>query len=49
MALASESTEAEVLLKAIALYEIALRAKLMDQNLAILNDERYVVSEIDGF
>jgi predicted transcriptional regulator len=48
LAVASESTEADVLLKAIALYEVALQAKLKGQDLAILDDEKRLVSEIDG-
>jgi len=45
---ASGSTEADVLLKAIALYEVALQAKLQGQNVAIFDEEKRLVSEIDG-
>jgi len=48
LAVASGSSEADVLLKAIALYEVALLAKLQGQDLAVLNEEKCVVSEIDG-
>jgi len=48
LAVASESTEADVLLKAIALYEIALQAKLEDQSLAIVNDKEHIVCEASG-
>jgi len=48
LAVASASTEADVLLKAITLYEIALQAKLKGQDLAVLDEEKCVVSEIDG-
>lgn len=48
LAVASSSSEADVLLKAIALYEVALQAKLKGQELAFLNNEKRVLSEIDG-
>lgn len=48
LAVASRSTEADVLLKAIALYEVALQAKLKGQDLAILGAEKCAMSEIDG-
>ena len=48
LAVASGSTEADVLLKAIALYEVALQAKLQGQDVAILDEEKRLVSEIDG-
>lgn len=48
LAVASGSTEADVLLKAITLYEIALQAKLKDQSLAIVDDKEHVVYEVSG-
>ena len=48
LAVASGSTEADVLLKAIALYEVALQAKLKGQDVAILDEEKRLVREIDG-
>ena len=48
LAVASGSSEADVLLKAIALYEVALQAKLKGQELAFLNNEKRALSEIDG-
>ncbi|WEF31819.1 hypothetical protein [Pseudoduganella chitinolytica] len=48
LALVSGSTEPDVLLKAVALYEIALQAKLKGQDVAILDEEKRLVSEIDG-
>ncbi|MFK3741567.1 hypothetical protein [Massilia sp. TN1-12] len=48
LAVASNSTEADVLLKAIALYEVALLAKLQGRDVAVLDEEKCVVSEIDG-
>lgn len=48
LAVASGSPEADVLLKAIALYEVALQAKLKGQDVAILDEEKRLVHEIDG-
>jgi hypothetical protein len=48
LAVASGSTEADVLLKAITLYEVAVQAKLKSQTLAIVDDEKCFVSEIAG-
>jgi len=49
LAVASGSPEADVLLKAIALYEVALQAKLKGRDLtAILDEEKRLVREIDG-
>jgi len=48
LAVASGSPEADVLLKAIALYEVALQAKLKGQDVAILDEEKRLVREIDG-
>ena len=49
LAVASGSSEADVLLKAIALYEVALQAKLKGRDLtAILDEEKRLVREIDG-
>jgi len=48
LAVASGSTEADVLLEAIALYKVALQAKLKGQDVAVLDKEKSVVSEIDG-
>jgi hypothetical protein len=45
---ASGSPEADVSLKAIALYEVALQAKLKGQDVAILDEEKRLVREIDG-
>ncbi|QJE03736.1 hypothetical protein HH212_26945 (plasmid) [Massilia forsythiae] len=48
LAVASGSSEADVLLKAIALYGVALQAKLNGQELAFLNNEKRAMSQIDG-
>jgi hypothetical protein len=48
LAVASGSTEADVLLKAITFYEVAVQAKLKSQTLAIVDDEKCFVSEIAG-
>ena len=48
LAVANGSTEADVLLKAIALYEVALQAKLKGLDVAILDEEKRLVREIDG-
>lgn len=48
LAVASESTEADVLLRPITLYEIALQAKLKRQSLVMLHEEDRVISEISG-
>jgi hypothetical protein len=46
LAVANGSSEADVLLRAIALYEVALQAKLQGQNLAIFDEKKCIVSEI---
>ena len=46
LAVASGSTEADVLLKAIALHDVALQAKLRDQSVVIVDACQCVVSEI---
>jgi len=48
LAVASGSPESDVLLKAIALYEVALQAKLKGRDVAILDEEKRLVREIDG-
>lgn len=48
LAIARGSTEVDVLLKAIALYEIAFQTKLKDQWLAVVDDEKCVMSKIEG-
>ena len=46
LVVASGSTEADVLLKAIVLHDVALQAKLRDQSLVIADASQCVVSEI---
>jgi len=47
LAVASGSTEADVLLKGIALYEVALQAELQGYGLTVC-DGRNIVNEITG-
>ena len=46
LVVASGSTEADVLLKAIVLHDVALQAKLRDQSVVIADASQCVVSEI---
>lgn len=48
LAMANCATKAEILRKAIVLYEVAHRASLKDQRLGVIDNDNQVVLEIIG-